>query len=283
MLEGIELGAVKAAAVGLVVLAVIVPQVVDQPVLAIGALAVNCWVFPSTVVAVGGVRASGPIVTVVLVDNAVVLASVAVTIAWVPVELAVKTHDVVFVAHAFWKLPSPVALQLTGAFAVKVWFSPSATFGFVGVMARGTTEIYAVPLAPEVSVAVAVTVPDPPVVVAAAVKVLVPLKEPRPVGFTEYATGIVEGVELKVCVSPATTLAETGLTSRDIMVIFADPVAPEPSVAVAVSVAVPVEVPAIKTHEVVLLLQVGIVPSPDTDQLADTFELKVNWFPSSTV
>ena len=44
-------------------------------------------------------------------------------------------------------------------------------------MAKGVTEIFAVPLAPEPSVAVAVTVPDP--VVLAAVKVL-PVNEPRP-------------------------------------------------------------------------------------------------------
>jgi hypothetical protein len=70
--------------------------------------------------------------------------------------------------------------------------------------------------------------------------------------------------------------------ARAAIEINAVPVAPEPSVAVAVSVAVPAEVPAVKTHEVVLL-QVGMPPSPDTDQLAETFELNVNWVPSSIV
>ena len=58
--------------------------------------------------------------TIADVDNAAGLVSVAVMVA-VPVEVpAVKTHEVVFV-HAVRKLPSPVAPQLTVAFAVKVW------------------------------------------------------------------------------------------------------------------------------------------------------------------
>jgi hypothetical protein len=152
--------------------------VADQFV--IGALAVNCCVRFTLVVADDGVSFSGPIVAVVVVDNAAGLVSVAVMIACVPVELAVKTHDV-FV-HGVRKLPSPVTPQVTAAFAVKFWFWPSATLGLLGVMARGTTDIFAVPLAPEPSVAVAVTVPFP--VVFAAVKVL-PLNEPRLVGLTE--------------------------------------------------------------------------------------------------
>jgi hypothetical protein len=148
-------------------------------------------------------------------------------------------------------------------------------------MARGTTEIFAVPVAPEPSVAVAVTVPDP--VVFAAVKVL-PLNEPRVVGLTEYVTGILEGVVVNGCDSPATTLTDAGLTSSDVIVMLADPVAPEPSVAVAVSVSAPAEVPAVKRHDVVAVVQVGIVPSPpETAQVAETFELKVNEVPSSIV
>jgi hypothetical protein len=191
---------------------------------------------------------------------------------------AVKTHDV-GLAHVVGKLPH-VATQVTGAFAVNVWSWPSATLGLLGVMARGTTETDAVPVAPELSVAVAVTVPDVPVVVAAAVKVL-PLNEPRLVGL-EYCTGIAEGEVVNCCVSPATTVAEAGFTSSDEIVMFADPVAPEPSVAVAVSVAVPVVAPAVKAHEVVLL-QVGMLPSAEVgkDQLAETFEVKVNCVPSN--
>ena len=57
----------------------------------------------------------------------------------------------------------------------------------------------------------------------------------------------------------------------------------EPSVGVAVSVAVPGEALATKTHEVAAAPQVGIVPSspPDTVQVAETFEVKVNEAPSS--
>jgi hypothetical protein len=123
-------------------------------------------------------------------------------------------------------------------------------------------------------------VPDP--VVFAAVKVL-PLNEPRVVGLTEYVTGILEGVDVNGCGSPATTLTEAGLTSSDVIVMLADPVAPEPSVAVAVSVSTPAEVPATKTHEAAVV-QVGIVPSPpDAAQVAGTLEVKVNEVPSSIV
>lgn len=119
---------------------------------------------------------SGPMVTVAPVETLVLFTSVAVTIACVPVVLAVKTHEVVFV-QVLGTLPSPVADQLAGAFAFKVRVWPSATLGLFGEMANGVTEIFAVPLAPEPSVAVAVTVPDP--VVLAAVKIL-PMNEPRP-------------------------------------------------------------------------------------------------------
>jgi len=184
-LPGTVLGAVKTHDVAPVHVEGTLPQVADQFV--IGALAVNCCVRFTLVVADDGVSFSGPIVAVVVVDNAAGLVSVAVTVAWVPVELAVKTHDV-FV-HAVRKFPSPVTPQVTGAFAVKVWFWPSATLGLLGVMARGTTEIAAVPVAPEPSVAVANTVPSPPVVVAAGVKML-PLRAPRLVGLTVYPTGM---------------------------------------------------------------------------------------------
>jgi len=67
--------------------------------------------------------------------------------------------------------------------------------------------------------------------------------------------------------------------------MFADPVAPEPSVAVAVSVSAPAVEPAVKTHEVVAVVQeVATLPSPpDAAQVAETFELKVNEVPSSIV
>ena len=118
---------------------------------------------------------NAPIVTVVCVGKAPVLVSVAVTTACVPVVFAVKTQKLVFV-QVLGTLPSPVADQLAGAFAFKVKASPNAKLELAGVMASGIIEIFAVPVAPEPSVAVAVTVPDP--VVLAAVKVL-PLNEPR--------------------------------------------------------------------------------------------------------
>jgi hypothetical protein len=93
------------------------PQVAVQ--LVIGALAVNCCVWFTVVVADAGVKFNGPIVAVVVADNVAGLGSVAVMVAD-PVELpAVKTHDCVFV-HGVRKFPSPVAPQLTDAFAVKV-------------------------------------------------------------------------------------------------------------------------------------------------------------------
>ena len=206
---GTEVGAVKTHDVVPVHVGGKLPQVADQFV--IGALAVNCCVRFTPVVAMDGVSPSGPIVTFVVAANEAELLSVAVMMAWVPVELAVKTHEML--AHALRKLPSPFAPQVTGAFAVKVWFWPSARLGLAGVMARGVTVIDAVAVAPEPSVAAANTVPSPPVAVAAAVKVLPPLNEPRLAGLTEYDTGTVEGAEAKGCVSPATTLAVGGLTS----------------------------------------------------------------------
>jgi hypothetical protein len=70
-----------------------------------------------------------------------------------------------------------------------------------------------------------------------------------------------------------------------VIVMFADPLAPEPSVAVAVSVSAPAVAPAVNTHEVVAVLQdAGMLPSPpDATQVAWTFEVKVNWVPSSIV
>jgi hypothetical protein len=69
---------------------------------------------------------------------------------------------------------------------------------------------------------------------------------------------------------------------RGVTVIDAVPVAPEPLAALAVSVAVPAEVPAVKKQEVVIL-QVGILPSPVTVQLAERFELNASEVPSSIV
>jgi hypothetical protein len=71
------------------------------------------------VLAVDGVTVSAVMVAVAVVDNADGLASVAVIVAVPALLPAVNTHEVVFV-QVFWKLPSPVPPQFTGAFAVRV-------------------------------------------------------------------------------------------------------------------------------------------------------------------
>lgn len=103
-------------------------------------------------------------------------------------------------------------------------------------------------------------------------------------GLTEYLTGTVAGLEVNACTSPTTTLDGAGLTRSDAIVMFADPVAREPSVAVAVSVSTPAVVPATKTHDVEAVVQVGVLPfPPDAAQVAETFEVKVSEVPSSIV
>jgi hypothetical protein len=99
-------------------------------------------------------------VTVAVVESAAAVVSVAVIVAVPGPEPAVKSHDVVFVQRVR-KVPSPVTRQFTGALAVRVCVCPAAILGALGVIASGTKEIEADPVAPEPSVAVAVTVPDP--------------------------------------------------------------------------------------------------------------------------
>ena len=155
--EGTEPGAVKTHDVVPVHVFGKVPHVAVQLA---GALAVNCCVCDATVVVVAGVIANAPMVTVAVVESAAAVVSVAVIVAVPGPEPAVKSHDVVFVQRVR-KVPSPVTRQFTGALAVRVCVCPAATLGALGVIASGTKEIEADPVAPEPSVAVAVTVPDP--------------------------------------------------------------------------------------------------------------------------
>ncbi len=155
--EGTELGAVKTHDVVPVHVLGKVPHVAVQLT---GAFAVNCCVCDATVVVVVGVIANAPMVTMAVVESAAGVVSVAVIVAVPRPEPAVKLHDIVFVQRVC-KIPSPVTRQFTGALAVRVWVCPAATLGALGVIARGTKEIEADPVAPEPSVAVAVTVPDP--------------------------------------------------------------------------------------------------------------------------
>jgi hypothetical protein len=113
---------------------------------------------------------------------------------------------------------------------------------------------------------------------------VLPLKAPRVEGLTKYLTGTVEGLEVNACISPTTTLTGAGVTRSDVIVMFADPVAPEPSVAVAVSVSTPAVVAAAKMHDVAAVVQVGILPfPPDTAQVEETFDVKESEVPSSIV
>jgi hypothetical protein len=163
-------------------------------------LAVNWRVVPAMRVTVAGVTVMGFTVTDAVLTAPDPSVAVAVTVADPRVMPAVKRPPGVMV-------PSPVADHVTATLAENCWVVPSIKVALGGVIATAVIVTKAVPVAPEPSVAVAVTVAEPDMLPA--------VNKPEfgsilPSPVTDQTTWV---LAVNCCIEPAATVALLGVTT----------------------------------------------------------------------
>lgn len=175
-----------------------------------GTLAVNWRAVPAMRLTVVGVTVMGFTVTDAVLTAPDPSVAVAVTVADPGVMPAVKRPPGVMV-------PSPVADHVTATLAENCWVVPSVKGTPGGLIATAVIVTKAVPVAPEPSVALAVTIAEPDMLPAVNKPVFGPIL-PSPV--TDQTTWT---LAVNCCIEPAATVALLGVTTTVVCEIPASP------------------------------------------------------------